>query len=67
MAIYTGPAQVQARWSPSTERGKWAQAPTLNKKLSVNDTCWQKEKVFSSGVSLGILTTLKDKPYAWLV
>lgn len=31
------PIGVEVR-SPSTERGKWAQAPTLNQELSVNET-----------------------------
>ena len=32
----TGPAQVQVRQSPSTEMGKWTQAPTPNSEATSN-------------------------------
>lgn len=30
VATHTGPAQIQATWGPSTETGKWVQAPVSN-------------------------------------
>ena len=66
VATLTGPVWVQIRWGPNTERGKWVQVPSLTKKLSISDLqLLAKEKlVFSSGVSLGLLTTLLGIPYA---
>lgn len=52
MATCTGLTQLQTRWHPSTEKGKWTCAPLPNQEAI---SSWQppaKEKlIFSSGVS----------------
>lgn len=47
---------------PRAESGKWAWTPTLTDKLSAIETRWQRKNSFSSGVSLGTLTTLQGRP-----
>lgn len=37
------PVQFQTRQNRSTEKGKQAQIPPLNKNLFATDTCWEKE------------------------
>lgn len=52
-------AQVQVRWDPGAERGKWAWIPPLTKTLTVIESCLQREKmVYFNGVSLGIKTLI---------
>lgn len=36
VSVWTKPAQVQARWGPGTERGKWTWGPTLNQEAICN-------------------------------
>lgn len=62
---HTGPAQVQARWGPSAERGRDHEFPFLSKKLSpVDNQLQSKKSIFSNGVSMKILTTPKARPHA---
>lgn len=63
----TGPAQVQARQYPSTEKGKWAQSPNPSQKAIWIDSCWEKGKPASfSAVRLSMSATLQGKPYLCL-
>lgn len=63
MAVCPGSAQTQARQSPCTERGTTSSHP--NQKVISNWHPLTKENfVFSKGVSLGLITTLKGKPNA---
>lgn len=54
-ATKTGPAQVQNRTGPSTDREKWTRAPTPTKKLAAVGIGLQRKKlVFSIGVLMHI-------------
>ena len=59
VAAHTRPAQVQARWGSSTERGIGHGRLLLTKKLSATDTDLQRKIVFSNEVPLSILTILQ--------
>lgn len=52
-----------SRDGPIAENGKGPESPTLTKKLSVLDICFQPKMHFPSGVSLGLLTPLQGRPY----
>lgn len=65
LATCTGPAQIQTRRGPRTEREKWTSLPIPKPKAVSNCHPLAKgQLVFSSRVSLGIQTTLKVRLHA---
>lgn len=65
LATCTGPAQIQTRRGPRTEREKWTSLPIPKPEAVSNCHPLAKgQLVFSSRVSLGIQTTLKVRLHA---
>lgn len=61
---FTKCAKVQATQNPRMEKEKWAQNPTLDKKLFETDICWGEKSVFLNGVKLGTTATFQSRPHA---
>lgn len=64
IAACIGNAHVQDRQSQSLRQRSEHELPSLTEKLFAIHTCWQRESVFSNGVSLGMLTTIQGRPHA---